>query len=124
MSMSDISDTARRIKSENPDAVSYTHLDVYKRQEYKDEEYTEEWAYELAYLYHKAGKADKCIDACEELILWFGDGPYVERALELRMLYQPLTKAQEEKYRRFKAEKEKPAKIKDEAEDVYKRQTP
>ena len=75
-------------------------------EEYKDEEYTEEWAYELAYLYHKAGKADKCIDACDELILWFGDGPYVERALELKMLYQPLTKAQEEK----------PAKIKDEAE--------
>lgn len=85
-------------------------------EEYKDEEYTEEWAYELAYLYHKAGKAEKCIDACDELILWFGDGPYVERALELKMLYQPLTKAQEEKYRRFKAEKEKPAKIKDEAE--------
>lgn len=85
-------------------------------EEYKDEEYTEEWAYELAYLYRKAGKADKCIDACDELILWFGDGPYVERALELKMLYQPLTKAQEEKYRRFKAEKEKPAKIKDEAE--------
>lgn len=85
-------------------------------EEYKDEEYTEEWAYELAYLYHKAGKADKCIDACDELILWFGDGPYVERALELKMLYQPLTKTQEEKYRRFKAEKEKPAKIKDEAE--------
>lgn len=85
-------------------------------EEYKDEEYTEEWAYELAYLYHKAGKADKCIDACDELILWFGDGPYVERALELKMLYQPLTRAQEEKYRRFKAEKEKPAKIKDEAE--------
>lgn len=85
-------------------------------EEYKDEEYTEEWAYELAYLYHKAGKADKCIDACDELILWFGDGPYVERALELKMLYQPLTKAQEEKYRRFKAEKEKPAEIKDDAE--------
>ena len=85
-------------------------------EEYKDEEYTEEWAYELAYLYHKAGKADKCIDACDELILWFGDGPYVKRALELKMLYQPLTKAQEEKYRRFKAEKEKPAEIKDTAE--------
>lgn len=85
-------------------------------EEYKDEEYTEEWAYELAYLYHKAGKADKCIEACDELILWFGDGPYVERALELKMLYQPLTKAQEEKYRRFKAEKEKPAKTNDTAE--------
>ena len=68
----------------------------------KDQEYTEEWAYELAYLYHKAGMSDKCIDACDELILWFGDGPYVERALELKMLYQPLTKTQEEKYRSFR----------------------
>ena len=75
-------------------------------EELKEEEYTEEWAYELAYLYHKARKADKCIDACDELILWFGDGPYVERALELKMLYQPLTKTQEEKYRQFKLEKE------------------
>ena len=75
-------------------------------EEFKEQEYTEEWAYELAYLYHKAGKVDKCIEACDELILWFGDGPYVERALELKMLYQPLTKTQEEKYRRFKLEKE------------------
>ena len=71
-------------------------------EELKDQEYTEEWAYELAYLYHKAGMSDKCIDACDELILWFGDGPYVERALELKMLYQPLTKTQEEKYRSFR----------------------
>lgn len=75
-------------------------------EELKEVEYTEEWAYELAYLYHKAGKADKCVDACDELILWFGDGPYVERALELKMIYQPLTKAQEEKYRRFRLEKQ------------------
>lgn len=75
-------------------------------EEFKDKEYTEEWAFELAYLYHKAGMIDKCIDACDELILWFGDGPYVERALELKMLYQPLTKAQEEKYRQFRHEKE------------------
>ena len=75
-------------------------------EELKEEEYTEEWAYELAYLYHKAGKVDKCVEACDELILWFGDGPYVERALELKMLYQPLTKIQEEKYRQFKIEKE------------------
>ena len=75
-------------------------------EELKEEEYTEEWAYELAYLYHKAGKVDKCVEACDELILWFGDGPYVERALELKMLYQPLTKTQEEKYRQFKIEKE------------------
>ena len=75
-------------------------------EEFKDKEYTEEWAYELAYLYHKSGSIDKCIDACDELILWFGDGPYVERALELKMLYQPLTKSQEEKYRQFRHEKE------------------
>ena len=75
-------------------------------EEFKEQEYTEEWAYELAYLYHKAGKTEKCIEACDELILWFGDGPYVERALELKMLYQPLTKGQEEKYRKFRFEHE------------------
>lgn len=71
-------------------------------EELKEQEYSEEWAYELAYLYHKAGMSEKCIDACDELILWFGDGPYVERALELKMLYQPLTKQQEDKYRTFR----------------------
>ena len=71
-------------------------------EEYKESEYTEEWAYQLAFLYHKAGESEKCIDACDELILWFGDGIYVERALELKMLYQPLTKSQEGKYRALK----------------------
>lgn len=71
-------------------------------EELKEQEYSEEWAYELAYLYHKAGMSEKCVDACDELILWFGDGPYVERALELKMLYQPLTKQQEDKYRTFR----------------------
>lgn len=71
-------------------------------EELKEQEYSEEWAYELAYLYHKAGMSEECIDACDELILWFGDGPYVERALELKMLYQPLTKQQEDKYRTFR----------------------
>ena len=75
-------------------------------EEFKEEEYTEEWAYELAYLYHKAGMIEKCVDACDELILWFGDGPYVEKAMELKMLYQPLTKTQEEKYYLFRHEKE------------------
>ena len=75
-------------------------------EEFKEKEYTEEWAFELAYLYHKSSMIDKCIDACDELILWFGDGPYVERALELKMLYQPLTKAQEEKYKQFRHERE------------------
>ncbi len=71
-------------------------------EEFKEEEYTEQWAFELAYLYHKAGESEKCIDACDELVLWFGDGPYVEKALELKMLYQPLNKIQEQKYRDFR----------------------
>lgn len=75
-------------------------------EELKEQEYSEEWAYELACLYHKAGMSDKCIEACDELILWFGDGPYVEHALELKMLYQPLTRQQEEKYRQFRLKKE------------------
>lgn len=85
--------------------ASYSEL-IPVLEEFKDKEYTEEWAFELAYLYHKAGMIDKCIDACDELILWFGDGPYVERALELKMLYQPLTKTQDEKYKQFRHEKE------------------
>ena len=75
-------------------------------EELKEQEYLEEWAFELACLYHKAGMSEKCIEACGELILWFGDGPYVEHALELKMLYQPLTSQQEEKYRRFRQKKE------------------
>ena len=71
-------------------------------EEFKEREFTEEWAFELAYLYHKNGNADKCVELCDELVLWFGDGKYVEKALELKMLYQPLNKAQEEKYRSFK----------------------
>lgn len=75
-------------------------------EELKAQEYSEEWAYELAYLYHKAGMSDKCIEACDELILWFGDGDYVEKSLELKMLYQPLTKQQEDKYRKFRQKRE------------------
>ncbi|MDE7063565.1 MAG: hypothetical protein K2O73_10030, partial [Lachnospiraceae bacterium] len=75
-------------------------------EELKEQEYTEQWAFELAYLYHKAGRSDECIAACDELILWFGDGPYVEKALELKMLYQPLNRIQEDKYRQFKQQKD------------------
>ena len=71
-------------------------------EELKEQEYSEEWAYELAYLYHRNDQPDKCVEACDELILWFGDGVYVEKALELKMHYQPLTKTQEEKYRLFR----------------------
>lgn len=72
----------------------------------KEQEYIEEWAYDLAYLYHQAGMSEKCVEACDELILWFGDGAYVEKALELKMLYQPLTKQQEEKYRQFRQKRD------------------
>ena len=75
-------------------------------EELKEQEYTEKWAFELAYLYHQAGRSEECINACDELILWFGVGPYVEKALELKMLYQPLNRAQEDKYRQFKQRKD------------------
>ena len=72
----------------------------------KEQEFSEEWGYELAYLYHQAGMSERCIEVCDEIILYFGDGPYVERALELKMLYQPLSQAQEEVYRRIRLQKE------------------
>ncbi|WP_028234138.1 hypothetical protein [Pseudobutyrivibrio sp. MD2005] len=72
----------------------------------KESDFIEEWAYELAYLYHKTNQGDKCIALCDEIILWFGDGPVVERALELKMLYQPLDKSQEDKYRNFQQKKD------------------
>ncbi len=96
---------ALRYNIKKAQGASYLEL-IPILEEFKDKEYTEEWAFELAYLYHKVSMVDKCIDACDELILWFGDGPYVERALELKMLYQPLTKSQEDKYKQFRHEKE------------------
>lgn len=75
-------------------------------EEFKEREYTEDWAFELAYLYHRAGNSERCVEVCDELVLWFGDGKYVEKALELKMLYQPLNKQQEEKYRQFKMRRE------------------
>lgn len=64
----------------------------------KSEEYTEKWAYELAYLYHRIGFATKCVEECEELILWFGTGRYVYKAMELKMLHEPLTPSQQRVY--------------------------
>lgn len=72
--------------------------------ELKSKEYTEKWAYELAYLYHRIGLATKCVDECDELILWFGEGRYVMKAMELKMLHEPLTPSQEEKYAEMKGE--------------------
>ena len=74
-------------------------------EEYKKRDYREKWAYELAYLYHRIGLATRCVEECDELILWFGEGKYVIKAMELKMLHAPLTSSQQEKYdQRFASE--------------------
>lgn len=67
-------------------------------EELKKRDYREKWAYELAYLYHRVGLATRCVEECDEIILWFGEGEYVTKAMELKMLHQPLTAEQQEKY--------------------------
>ena len=69
-------------------------------EEYKDREYTERWAYELALLYSKAGDQQKCVETCDDLILWFSEGKYVRKALELKQKYQPLTPIQQIAYQK------------------------
>lgn len=71
----------------------------------KNRELLENWAYELAYLYHKNGMATQCVDECNEIFLWFGEGKYVEKALELKMLYEPLTQVQKERYEYSRAKR-------------------
>lgn len=71
-------------------------------EELKSRDYTEKWAYELAYLYHRIGLGTKCVEECDELILMFGEGRYVMKAMELKRLHEPLTQAQEEKYEQMK----------------------
>ncbi len=73
-------------------------------EELKQVEYSEQWAYELAYLYRLADMPERCIEVCDELVLWFGDGIYVLKALELKMLYQPLPADQNDKYQLIKQE--------------------
>ena len=70
-------------------------------EELKKRDYREKWGYELAYLYHRIGLTTKCVEECDELILWFSDGRYVKKAMELKMLHQPLTVAQEASYNAF-----------------------
>ena len=70
-------------------------------EEYKSREYQEQWAYELAALYYKEGMLSKCVEECDDLILWFSEGEYVVKAMELKMRIQPLTASQEEKYRQM-----------------------
>ena len=67
-------------------------------EEFKKRDYREKWAYELAYLYHRVGLETKCVEECDEMFLWFGEGRYVIKALELKALHQPLSPEQQEKY--------------------------
>lgn len=71
-------------------------------EEFKKKDYREKWAYELAYLYHRVGLESKCVEECDEMFLWFGDGRYVMKALELKQLHQPLTEEQQQKYEQMK----------------------
>lgn len=71
-------------------------------EEYKEREYTERWVYELAKLYKKAGQEKKCVETCDDLVLWFGEGKYVTKAMELKMTYTPLSPSQKEKYEKAK----------------------
>lgn len=81
-------------------------------EEYRDREYTERWVYELARLYKKAGRENKCVETCDDLILWFGEGKYVKKAMELKMNYAPLTAEQKSKYELWGEDKKKTAELK------------
>ncbi len=71
-------------------------------EELKKRDYREKWAYELAYLYHRVGLASKCVEECDEMFLWFGEGRYVLKAMELKMLHEPLSEDQRVKYEQMK----------------------
>ena len=77
-------------------------------EEFKKRDYREKWAYELAYLYHRVGLETKCVEECDEMILWFGEGRYIQKALELKQLHQPLTPEQQDKYDMLKGAQEQP----------------
>ena len=82
------------LKAQN---ASYTEQ-ISALEDFKKAEYVEKWAYELASLYHQAGMTAKCLEECDDLILWFSEGKYVYQAMELKMKYKPLTPLQQEKY--------------------------
>ncbi len=71
-------------------------------EELKKRDYREKWAYELAYLYHRVGLTSKCVEECDEMFLWFGEGRHVLKALELKMLHEPLNEEQQSKYDQMK----------------------
>ncbi|MDO5591213.1 MAG: hypothetical protein Q4F98_09230, partial [Lachnospiraceae bacterium] len=88
-------------------------------EDFKKSEYVEKWAYELASLYDMAGMTSKCMEECDDLILWFSEGKYVYQAMELKMKYKPLTPLQQEKYdSRPGGVKPEPAVVTEEAEEV------
>ena len=80
-------------------------------EQFKKAEYVEEWAYELARRYEEAGMTAECLEECDDLILWFSEGKYVYKAMELKMRYKPLTPLQQEKYDRRLEEAEKSSEI-------------
>ena len=88
-------------------------------EELKKRDYREKWAYELAYLYHRVGLATRCVEECDELILWFGEGKYVIKAMELKMLHEPLTPGQQAKYDHRFAKGEIPEQTRPEGGDSY-----
>ncbi len=93
-------------------------------EEFKKRDYREKWAYELAYLYHRVGLETKCVEECDEMILWFGEGRYVLKALELKQLHQPLNEAQQEKYIQIKQGMERPPEEPEEEEEVAQEEEP
>lgn len=92
--------------------------------EYKKREYNEKWAYELAFLYHRIGLATECVEECDQLILWFGEGRYVTKAMELKMLYVPLSPAQQQAYDRQFGRKTDKKEEKEETDIRVKEQNP
>lgn len=91
-------------------------------EEFKAVDYREKWGYELAYLYHRAGLEKQCVAECDELILTFGEGKYVLKAMELKMLHQPLSPIQQEKYDKFTGRKTTPVSQKPEQPAVSQKQ--
>ncbi|MBP5745361.1 MAG: hypothetical protein J6W58_03560 [Lachnospiraceae bacterium] len=78
-------------------------------EELKKRDYKEKWGYELAYLYHRIGLTTKCVEECDELIVWFREGTYVKKAMELKMLHQQLTESQMSLYESMLPPKEREA---------------
>ena len=91
-------------------------------EEFKKAEYIEKWAYELAKLYHEAGRTAECLEECDDLILWFSEGKYVYKAMELKMRYKPLTPLQKEKYEQRFEDKKKKAPVKEAEEKTAEEQ--